>query len=61
MKQRLRVKVEVPDYAKNNSFRNLYENVIEIDDSVSFDYSIVVKSLKMLYPYDNSFITFVIG
>lgn len=61
MKQRLRIKVEVPDYAKNNSFRNLYENVIEIDDSVNFDYSIVVKSLKLLYPYDNSFITFVIG
>lgn len=61
MKQVIKVKVEVPDRSRPGSFRHVYSNTIEVDDSVSFDYSLVLKALKMMYPFESVFISFQIS
>lgn len=60
MKQRIQIRVEIPDHVKAGNFKTLFRVDTYIDDCVCFDYSSVLKGLRCLYP-DNAIITFVVS
>lgn len=61
MKQRIEIEVIIPDLLKAGQFKSLFRKVIEIDDSVDFDYKSVLKGLKCLFADDLVVICFKIG
>ena len=55
---KLRISVELPHPSKNGQFINLYRNQIDVDSSLDFDYQMVVKTLRLLYPQKGAIINF---
>lgn len=50
MKQRIQVTVLIPHPCKCGEFKELFNNIIETDDSFSYDYQGIVNGLKLLFP-----------
>lgn len=58
MRQRLKIDVLKPNRNSPGSFSELYSNSIDVDDSIDFDYSALIKAFKLLYPFDGVTISF---
>lgn len=61
MRQRLKILVEIPDPKNIGSYKELYRNQLLLDDSVNFDFQTILSALKILYPDEGVFISFMIG
>lgn len=61
MKQRVDIKVEVPDSVKVGAFKELYSTVVLLDDSLKFDYNTIIQAFKMLYLDKHIFVSFVVS
>ena len=61
MKQRIIIRVEKTDPLKAGSFVEIYRNSVETDDSLSFDFSTMIKALSILYASQKPIISFSIS
>lgn len=50
--------VTCADNVRTGDFKELYRNTIELDDSISFDYSKVIEVLTLLYRQHRPIIEF---
>ena len=59
MKQSLKIILQRPSI-EVGKFREIYRNVIEIDDSAKIDFQLLISSFRILYPFNDLIINFVI-
>lgn len=53
----IKICVSRPSRSKTGDFNAIYTNVIEINDCLNFDYSVVVNALNVLYPYKDKIVS----
>lgn len=49
MKQTLLVRVEVPKVSQPDKMQELFRNNIQLDDSLNFDYHLLIQGIKLLF------------
>lgn len=56
----LSVIVERPDKFKTGSFKYLFRTTLEYDSSVSIPFSKLYEGLRMLFPFEDAIIHFIV-
>lgn len=56
----LRITVQRPDKYKSGQFKEIFRTCLEYDENVTIPFSRLYDGLKLLFPYKDALVTFII-
>ena len=56
----IKIKVERPDKFKTGSFKTLFRQKLVYDDSVLIPFTKLYEGLRLLFPYEDAIVSFVL-
>ena len=56
----LRILVERPDKFKAGSFKTIFRQTLSFDAAVSIPFSDIYRGLRLLFPYDDAIVHFLV-